>query len=449
MSSSKFILRGINPNIKQSIVLRFLYGKNRLMYSTGYKTLPKYWNDEKEVIRNRAEITNRDTINDALGTIKDNIKSIYTILQKEGTHIDNHLLRLRLSQSKETAPHKNNSPYVQNFLSNFIKDAPHKLIQRANGTTEPLKANTIKGYTTTLNHIEKFDKKQGTPTRFTDLNLQFHAKFIKYLGTDNHLAMLTIATRIKDIKSIAKHARREGVEVCNDVFTNEFFKPTDKSINVYLDDQEIKQIFDFDFSTNERLDNVRDLFIIGLRTGLRVSDFIRLKETNIKEGFIVIDEVQKTGESIVIPLHPQIEMILEKRNGNLPRLISHTKFNDYIKEVCEKVGFNQLVMGTKHSELKIIKDPKTGIEKEIYRKSTGKFPKYDLISSHSCRRSFSSNLYGKLPNMVIMAITGHKSEKTFLNYIKITPKEHAETLRALWMKQVKENNFETVKMAKV
>jgi hypothetical protein len=448
MSTSKYFLQGENSNIPQSIKLRFLYGNKRLVYSTGYKILPKHWDEKKEVVRNKTVVTNRAEINKGLSNLKIDIESIYTQLQNEGKHIDNHLLRLRLSQGKETTPQKNNSPYVHIFLSNFIKDAPYKLIQRANGTTEPLKENTIKGYTTTLNHIEKFDKKQGTPTRFSDLNLQFHTKFIKYLGTDNHLAMLTIATRIKDLKSIAKHARREGVEVCNDIFTNEFFKPTDKSINVYLDDQEIKQIFDFDFNANERLDNVRDLFIIGLRTGLRVSDFIRLKETNIKEGFIVIDEVKKTGDSIIIPLHPQIELILAKRDGNLPRLISHTKFNDYIKEVCEKVGLNQLVQGTKHSEMKIVKDPKTGGKKKIYRKETGHYPKHELISSHTCRRSFSSNLYGKLPNMVIMAITGHKSEKTFLNYIKITPKEHAETLRALWMKQINENN-QTVKMARV
>ena len=143
-----------------------------------------------------------------------------------------------------------------------------------------------------------------------------------------------------------------------------------------------------------------------------------------------------------------MELIIQKRKGNLPRIISHAKFNTYVKELCQLVGLTELTKGTKHSEKKTVTDKKTGVQTEIYRKETGNFPKHELISSHTCRRSFASNLYGELPNMAIMAITGHKSEKTFLNYIKITPKEHAETLRALWMKQIKENN-QTVKMARV
>lgn len=34
-----------------------------------------------------------------------------------------------------------------------------------------------------------------------------------------------------------------------------------------------------------------------------------------------------------------------------------------------------------------------------------------------------------------MAITGHKTESQFLKYIKITPREHSETLRKLWEKE--------------
>jgi integrase len=76
------------------------------------------------------------------------------------------------------------------------------------------------------------------------------------------------------------------------------------------------------------------------------------------------------------------------------------------------------------------------ISKNKNRKEFGTYPKYELITSHSCRRSFASNLYGKLPNMTIMAITGHKTETQFLKYIKITPKENAEKLKLLWDKQI-------------
>ena len=54
------------------------------------------------------------------------------------------------------------------------------------------------------------------------------------------------------------------------------------------------------------------------------------------------------------------------------------------------------------------------------RKAPGLYPKYELITSHTCRRSFASNWYGKLPNSAIMAATGHSKEEDFLRYIKVT-----------------------------
>lgn len=35
-------------------------------------------------------------------------------------------------------------------------------------------------------------------------------------------------------------------------------------------------------------------------------------------------------------------------------------------------------------------------------------------------------------NLSVMIIIGHQTEKQFLKYIRITPSEHAEKLRALW-----------------
>jgi integrase len=62
-----------------------------------------------------------------------------------------------------------------------------------------------------------------------------------------------------------------------------------------------------------------------------------------------------------------------------------------------------------------------------------KIPKYQLISTHTARRSFATNQYkAGVPSITIMAITGHKTEKVFLNYIKITRNEHARLLQNIW-----------------
>ena len=52
--------------------------------------------------------------------------------------------------------------------------------------------------------------------------------------------------------------------------------------------------------------------------------------------------------------------------------------------------------------------------------------KHELISNHTSRRSFCTNAYfSGMPTLDIMAISGHTSEKVFLNYIKITDDERA------------------------
>ena len=46
-------------------------------------------------------------------------------------------------------------------------------------------------------------------------------------------------------------------------------------------------------------------------------------------------------------------------------------------------------------------------------------PKWQHLTTHTARRSFATNQYkAGVPAITIMAITGHKTEKAFLKYIK-------------------------------
>ncbi|PTT74108.1 tyrosine-type recombinase/integrase, partial [Chryseobacterium sp. HMWF001] len=189
------------------------------------------------------------------------------------------------------------------------------------------------------------------------------------------------------------------------------------------------------------LDNARDLLIIGLNTGLRVSDFMRLDLSHIKDDTIRI-KAQKTGKFAEIPINNQIAHTLEKRGGNLPKAISEQKFNEYIKEIGEAVGFTQKVRGAKMECINKKEAETAGIEK-VFRKVSGTFPKYELMTSHICRRSFATNLYGEIPTPVIMSITGHATETQFLTYIKKTNAENAEVLRNFYKRSAEKKGLET------
>ena len=66
------------------------------------------------------------------------------------------------------------------------------------------------------------------------------------------------------------------------------------------------------------------------------------------------------------------------------------------------------------------------VKSKAGKRVTIKEPKYQLISTHTARRSFATNAYkAGLPTVAIMKITGHTIERQFLKYIKVSKEESA------------------------
>ena len=159
------------------------------------------------------------------------------------------------------------------------------------------------------------------------------------------------------------------------------------------------------------MDKVRDLFIIGCNTGLRFSDYTTIQPDDIQGDRLRI-VTQKTNAKVIIPLMPDAKAILQKYNFQLPKAISNQKFNENLKKIAEEAGLKENVI--------------THITKGGVNESKKQF-KYELCTSHVARRSFATNYYKMgVDTLQIMAITGHKTEKDFLKYIKVTGEEKAD-----------------------
>jgi integrase len=250
-----------------------------------------------------------------------------------------------------------------------------------------------------------------------DLDMEFYDGFVHYLIKKGY-AKNTIGARVKNLKVFCNAAYARKVHSSTD-YSN-FKKPTEESYNIYLNEKELTTIFELDLTQNPHLDRARDTFIIGCWTGCRYSDLHKVSEDNIRDGSIYMEQ-QKTQNRVIVPIHNMVKLILEKYNGTAPSKISNQKFNEYIKKVCEKAELTD----------KISK----GITKGGKRKTEVK-EKWEMVASHTMRRSFATNLYKSgFPSISIMAITGHKSEKAFYSYIKVNEEEHAEMLRRHWEKQ--------------
>jgi len=420
-----------NKNNPTNLVCRFKPTQQfDFSTSTGIWINRDDWNATKQQVKQRANTTNKDLIN---STIRDLEQIIIDKWNKDillNAPISKNWLKTVIdTYFRRATSDELHLVYFTDWVQKFIDDAPKRLHKG-----KPLSTNTIQNYKVAFAKIKAFENHIQTKIRFENIDLKFYRDFVNYCRDVEKLNNNSIGAIISKIKLWCKNIELDGLSVNPLYKHSEFTAMTNQTKDVYLNDIEINKIFNHNFSETDYLDNARDLFIIGLRTGLRVSDFMQLKETNIDKEIISI-VTQKTKTNVLIPMHPQIKTILEKRNGLLPRTISDQKFNLYVKDVCKLVGITEMVEGSK-------------MNKDTARKETGVFPKYQLISSHTCRRSFASNLYGKVPTKSIMAITGHQTETQFLKYIKITPKEHADKLIKYWETETKGKEINPLRIAK-
>ena len=355
--------------------------------STGIQIPNKRWSDAKQEVLTTVD-TDYKEINLKLKDLDSAIRKEYGKATLNSETINTNWLREKINvffNRTTTNEEVNASIFFTNYISSFIEDSKVKK-SRKNTNIKP---RTIQHYNTTLNKILAFEEFTRSKIKLTDITLSFHTKFIDFLETKQKLNPNTIGGYIDDIKLFCNNADKKDFEISKEFKLSEFYSPTNKTNDIYLKEEEINKIYDAIFE-QDYLDNARDWFIIGLRTGFRISDFLKLTKKNIIDGWIE-KQTLKTDFPVIIPIHNQVEAILNKRNGQFPRQISDQKFNDYIKIICEKVGLTEVVEGAKIIAVEI---KENGKKKTIHRKKFGKFPKYELVSSHICRRSFATNLPG-------------------------------------------------------
>ncbi len=230
--------------------------------------------------------------------------------------------------------------------------------------------------------------------------MDFYEDFLNYLMNVKELAKNTIGTIFKNIKVFMNYANDKGYTTNQGHRHRKFKSIEETSETIYLTESELETLYNLNLSDKPKLDRVRDLFIIGCYTGLRFSDLSQItpdKFTN--NGTRLKIKTIKTGETVIIPLHRTIRAILQKYDNKLPRVISNQKFNEYLKDIGKTEE-------AKLTETVLINQTKGGLRYE------SKFEKWQLVTVHTARRSFATNMYlAGVPSISIMKITGHKTER--------------------------------------
>lgn len=297
-----------------------------------------------------------------------------------------------------------NKLYFTDYWKNFIDRAEKGEIRYSGNKYNEV---TLKAYRKCLNSLLKYQEEINYKFDFDEINNDFFISYLSHL--EKRLMRNSICEHFRRIKHLMKISRKEGFHT-NMQYENFIIKEEDVD-NIYLSEDELSAIAQLDL-TGSRLDKYRDIFLIGCYTGLRISDLLRIK----KEHFHTSNGVEmlkirthKSPTGVFIPfLWKDLKYRLEKYDYNLPR-ISEQHLRKEAKEVGRLAGINSSVI----VETGRYKNPKP-------------YEKWQLISSHTCRRTACTNMFKRgIPVKQIMMISGHKKESTFYKYIKITEEENA------------------------
>jgi integrase len=293
---------------------------------------------------------------------------------------------------------------------------------------------TIASHKSAYNRLKQFIQDTHLPDTFTIFDRSFETKFRQW-GTAMY-SHNTIAQSFTIIKTwLNEAAVQNRIE---DLSFKQYSTSTTDVDHIALTEDEVNRIYSLDlksmldageFNSNNRIDEVRDLFIISCRTGLRLSDWNKKNTVwNMERGKETITLItKKTGKGVVIPLHPQVIAIYNKYKGVLPKPINSSKSIAHLKEIGKLSGINS------DEVVKVIVKGKV-LDQIVKR--------YERIQNHTGRRTFATNMYLKGADVLsIMAATGHTTEKSFLKYIKISEAQHAERLRDVMQEKQTTNRY--------
>jgi integrase len=405
MATVNFYLK--EPNTSRETLILAKYNSEGLKFklSTGEKVLPSKWNEKSQRIKKN--FTGHSELNGLLDSIEGEINRIRRVAISNRIPLTPELFKKEFSS----------------FMGKEVKEKKVSLMEALDEylriKKDKLSFNYLRSVVTAKNHLLQFSLTEKEKLSFENISLPFYDKFTSYLysiGQTNN----TVGTNIARLKRFLEWATEMGYNTTS-AYQEKGFKVMEHEPEVvYLTEVELFRIYYLDLSQSIRLNNVRDSFCFQCFTGLRFSDIEELKPDDVKDDEMTIT-IHKTREQLTIPLNDYSREILVKNNFRLP-VISNQKTNSYLKELGELAEINDRVNITRYRGANRIEET---------------FNKYELITTHTARRTFITlSLEKGMRPEVVMKITGHRSMKNFMRYVKITDKVKKMDMQRVWKRPI-------------
>ena len=412
MATATFKLRNTKTDNATISVYLTINRTKRIERSTGLTINPKYWKSESKNLtgfpKKVSEVKIKNLRTD-LKRLESHLLDNVNIAATNGTIINSVWVKEQINSCFNRVTKEDEQKEIEQKELNKLTYQTQLFIDNAktyvhSGNKVGLSKSRVKSIKTFKRVITEFEKYTKKTIYLKNINYTLEESLNSWLNNVKDYSINTSGTVIKDLKTICRYAKKKELEVNPHYeFIKSYKQQKKNKIIQTLSFEELETIENWK-TNNERLDNVRKWIIIGCNMGQRVEDLLNITLKNFVtiNGKKYIELTQeKTGKEVLIPITKQCERVL---STGLPYAISQQKLNEYIKEVCKENNITEIVEGYL-------------MDKETNRKIRGKYPKYKLIASHTFRRSYATNNYIDIPTPVIMEITGHSKESTFLEYV--------------------------------
>lgn len=345
--------------------------------------------------------------------------------------------RKEKEEAERLAAEKAKITLVQ-FIDKYVTEIKSGARQTEKGTN--FSPNTVRSVKQALVQFQRFCKYKKTEYNFGDIDMQFYHDFTSYLKTEikdrkgNVLKeaynVNTTGKCIRTLKNILSIAESEGLH-SNSIWKDKKFKGTRiETDSIYLTREDLDKIMKADLSKyGVGHDQARDIFMVGVWTAQRVSDYNYISKEQIythtkrwiedvpdpenpgktkaeirtKEIMYISLIQKKTGAQVSIPVSSELKGILEKYDYSLPHLEDQV-INRYLKDICKEAGLTESVE---------ILETKGGTPVR------NRYPKWDLVHTHTARRTGATLMYLSGMDLYdIMKITGHTTPVMLKKYIK-------------------------------
>lgn len=423
MAKSKFYLKEPNSSKETPVIFFFSYAGRRLKYYTGVSIHPRDWNEKQFSPRNKDNNSTLANYRILLNRISEAAETEYSrlILAKE---IPTHE---KIREAIEVAVGKRDQMQDQDKM---LLGYTRKFIRQRQASSK-YKKGSITVYKTCLKHLENHFSEDIPLDAITKDDL---ISFVKYLENQQNSQSETYFTKnhvnkiCSTLKTIFTEAFEDDCTENPQLLKKKIFPSKDTPTKIALTKKEIKSIYYLDINKITRSDGTkyrpedlaslevtRDLFAMSCFSGLRYSDIANLKKANfVKEGemWYLTKRTQKTNKDVLVPLNPLAVELLNKYGGELPKGASNQRMNAGLKIIGEAAGINEVV---------IVNRNEGGVE------VSREYNKYELITSHTARRSFVTiSLQEGVPVETVKQLGGWKSSSSFARYDKMKQEEHAK-----------------------